>query len=260
MRRTNFKVGATKKGRDKLTLVSTAAFVFKVPLDVGWVGLREAWREDGNVNLLSRRRRHIRNTSFNISFLSDLECVTKFRLKKLDMGVVCETIGWEAGQTARNSYNCDSFTAFCIVLRRLAALVRWFELEREIWLHSSHSSEVFWEVVHQFCDEKGLLLSIRSNLLRTRANIYSTAIFDLGVSMLRCIGFLDYTEIQMCRPGGSGSSQRSVYSGHKRVYFLIYQTMTTPDDLLFFMYGPMEGHRHDLTLLRESGWEQVPQE
>ena len=33
----------------------------------------------------------------------------------------------------------------------------------------------------------------------------------------------------------------------------MYQTVTTPDGLIFKLYGPEVGRRHDLTLLRESG-------
>lgn len=33
-----------------------------------------------------------------------------------------------------------------------------------------------------------------------------------------------------------------------------YQTLTTSDGLIFALYGPVAGRRHDLTLLRNSGW------
>ena len=47
--------------------------------------------------------------------------------------------------------------------------------------------------------------------------------------------------------------QIACYSGHKRMSCLIYQTVTTPDGLIFSFYGPEVGRRHDLTLLRNSG-------
>ena len=34
---------------------------------------------------------------------------------------------------------------------------------------------------------------------------------------------------------------------------LIYQTITTPDGLIFSLYGPEVGRRHDVTLSRERG-------
>lgn len=36
--------------------------------------------------------------------------------------------------------------------------------------------------------------------------------------------------------------------------------MTTPEGLIFSMYGPEEGRRHDLTLLKKSGWNDTLQE
>ena len=47
--------------------------------------------------------------------------------------------------------------------------------------------------------------------------------------------------------------QRSTYSGHKRFHCLIYQTVTTPDGLMFYLYGPEVDLRQDMTLFRESG-------
>jgi len=55
----------------------------------------------------------------------------------------------------------------------------------------------------------------------------------------------------MSRPGGAGANQWTCYSGHKRFYCLIYQTVTTPDGLMFYLYGPEVGCRHDMTLYRQ---------
>lgn len=47
--------------------------------------------------------------------------------------------------------------------------------------------------------------------------------------------------------------QRSTYSKHKRVHCLIYQSTTMPDGLMFYMYGPEMGKRHDMMPYRENG-------
>ena len=69
------------------------------------------------------------------------------------------------------------------------------------------------------------------------------------------MGCLDCTRIAICRPGGENANQRSVYSGHKRIHCLMYQTITTPDGLIYSLYGPEVGRRHDLTLYTDSGWD-----
>lgn len=58
----------------------------------------------------------------------------------------------------------------------------------------------------------------------------------------------------MCSLGGNKSVQRSVYSGHKRGHCLIYQSVTTPDGLMFSLFGLLEGCQHDMNLLRQSKW------
>ena len=101
---------------------------------------------------------------------------------------------------------------------------------------------------------------MRGNFLKERAELYSTAIKEAGAPLEKCVGFIDYTKIKMCRPSGPNVYQRSCYSGHKRIHCLIHQTITTPDGLLFSLYGPEVGRRHDLTLLRDSGWNEILQE
>ena len=121
-------------------------------------------------------------------------------------------------------------------------------------MHSSCMSEVFWEVLETFVQLRGHLFeTFRSDLTTERAELYSAAIHDKGAPLENCIGFLDCTKIQNSRPGGAAINQRVCYSGHKRFHCLIYQTVTTPDGLMFYLYGPEVGRRHDMTLYRESG-------
>ena len=77
--------------------------------------------------------------------------------------------------------------------------------------------------------------------------------------MNNCVGFIDCNKIQMCRPGGTSSNKRSVYSGHKRYPCLLSQLITTPDGLVFHLFGPVEGRRHDMTLYRMSNTEELLQ-
>lgn len=40
---------------------------------------------------------------------------------------------------------------------------------------------------------------------------------------------------------------------------LVYQSIKTPEGLMFCLYGPVKGLRPDLTLHRQRGWEDVLQ-
>lgn len=105
MRQSDFRGGVTKNRRNELTLIATAAFVCKTPSEVGWVGLGEAWREDGHVQRLLMRQKHIRTKSFNINVLNNLEFVTIFRFKKQPIGIFCKTMGWKTGKSLKKTTN-----------------------------------------------------------------------------------------------------------------------------------------------------------
>jgi DDE superfamily endonuclease len=57
----------------------------------------------------------------------------------------------------------------------------------------------------------------------------------------------------MARPRGRKSNQRAVYSGHKRFHCFSYKSITTPDCLLFNIYEPEDGRKHDMTVCNKSG-------
>eukprot|EP00171_Calliarthron_tuberculosum_P021462 IDg21462t1 len=120
-------------------------------------------------------------------------------------------VNWSSGVTTRNGYVCEPMTATCILLRRLCYPSRWSDVEELFRMHASALN----------------------------------SIYQYTGCLKKCVGFIDGTKIRMCRPSGPGTLQRSVYSGHKRMHCLVYQTITTPDGLIFHMYGPVEGRRPD---------------
>lgn len=61
----------------------------------------------------------------------------------------------------------------------------------------------------------------------------------------------------MQRSGSHSYNQFACFKSHKRSHFLPYQTLNTSDGLIFALFGSVERRRHDLTLLRNSGWETV---
>jgi nuclease HARBI1 len=51
--------------------------------------------------------------------------------------------------------------------------------------------------------------------------------------------------------------QMAMHSGHKKRPGLKWQVVTTPDGMLFHVFGPLKGRRHDMDLYAESGFEDV---
>ncbi len=70
------------------------------------------------------------------------------------------------------------------------------------------------------------------------------------------VGFIDGTKIQIALTS-MNMHQRSVYSGQKWMLCLAYETITTPDRLIFHIYRPIEGRQPDVYLYPASGMDDL---
>mmetsp|Transcript_37787 Transcript_37787/g.48702 ORF Transcript_37787/g.48702 Transcript_37787/m.48702 type:complete len:131 (+) Transcript_37787:202-594(+) len=90
----------------------------------------------------------------------------------------------------------------------------------------------------------------RNLVLRNLAN-YCTAVHHKSQGAIdNCFGFIDGTARHICRPF---KVQEAAYNGHKRYHAIKFQSIVTPDGFCVSMFGPVEGRRHDATLLKLSG-------
>lgn len=125
--------------------------------------------------------------------------------------------------------------------------MRWVDVEKLFGMRPSALSEDFWEVFEAFTDDNDHLLELfRLGLLQKRVSHYSEAVHRKGAPLMSCGGLIDCTKVQM---SGSGGTR---YSGHERFHSLIFHTIITSDGLLFYLYFPELGKRHDMNLYRES--------
>ena len=46
--------------------------------------------------------------------------------------------------------------------------------------------------------------------------------------------------------------QSTMYNGHKRGHAIKFQAIATPNRLVAKLYGPLEGRRHESTMLADS--------
>ena len=212
---------------------------------------RHASRDVHKINL---RKNHISSAMFDIRTYSDHLSLHDFRFRVTDITKISPLLHLPNGKTRRRGYVCNDITSCCIVLKRLSSPCNWMDLEVVFGIPSPALSEIFWETVEAFIKNYGhLVTDFKSEFMRERAPMYAERVRAKGAPLERCVGFMDCTKIRMERPGGINSLQRACYSGHKRMPCLVYQTVTTPDGLIFSLYGPVVGRRHDLTVLRESG-------
>lgn len=198
-------------------------------------------------------------TQHRFPYFSDAICLSLFRFRRTDIMRMVPVIGWPYGatHTTRNRYGLCPLLATCILLRRMATPARWVDLEETFYLQYSHLSEIFWEVMHNFIEERaGIVLEdMNGAFWKERFFRYAQSIKDKSMAISNCVGFIDGTVIGIARPSGDQIMQRVCYNGHKRKHGLKYQAVTSPCGLAMHLCGPMEGRRHDWTLYMNSGLE-----
>lgn len=124
-------------------------------------------------------------------------------------------------------------------------------------MHFSKLSEVFWEVGKSLYETwSDFVTSFRNVLWYDRTGQYSSCIFNRGGKLDRCVACFDKTKIKIVRPGETNYTRHNVFSGHKCFHFLAYQMLTTPHDLIFHIFGPIEGRLADGYVYSESGMDQ----
>lgn len=256
MRLTDFTITKHRQRRDLWRRRAEEGLLLEVSDEFVLFAVSRAVKEHRMVRKLLKRTQHVRTSVFNLNAYSEHQCLRDFRFKSQHIGILAEKLEF-SGRTQRNEYIIDRVTAMCILLHRLATPIRWCDVEMKFGVFSAVMSETFWEMVELLHNTFGHLLNFRGSFLQSRAQLHADAIYAAGAPLDRCVGFIDCTKVRMSRPGGHGSMQRSTYSGHKRMHCLVYQTLTTPDGLMFALHGPEVGRRHDLTLYRESGWDEI---
>ncbi|KAH9154917.1 hypothetical protein AeRB84_003056 [Aphanomyces euteiches] len=107
-------------------------------------------------------------------------------------------------------------------------------------------------IYNRFAD----LVMLDRERISAQLQAFSQAITNKGGEVENVWAFIDGTVSECCRPGGD-KRQLSVFNGHKRRHAVKFQTLVTPDGIIAHAFGPIEGRRHDLTILRESNLERL---
>lgn len=144
-------------------------------------------------------------------------------------------------------------------MKRLAATAKRINFELRFGLFLSQSSKGFWELKQEDIELIQHSPTSLVRLFRSLTQLYADGIKATVAPPLRCFDLKEPTKIRMQRPRGCESLHQSHYSDHKRTHCLKYQTITTPDDLVFTLHEPIAKRRHDPTLHSESRWENVLQ-
>ena len=78
---------------------------------------------------------------------------------------------------------------------------------------------------------------------------FANSIYQKGTALDNICGFVDGTLRGIARPV---PNQGVTYNRHKRKHGLKYQSITTPNAIISNLFGPVEGRRHDSSMLAMS--------
>ena len=195
---------------------------------------------------------HLRWKRLDLSQFTDDECLRLFRFTSTHLDELQMYLNIPEQIIGPNGIKCSGTEGLCVLLRRLAYPNRLTDLVPIFGLHPTHLSIVFNTVLNIVYDRFGHLLTNINQpwLAEGQLREFARVAHVTGLPIVNCWGFIDGTVMPICRPT---RNQREVYNGHKRTHALKYQSVVTPNGLIANMFGPMEGRRHDVALLAESG-------
>jgi hypothetical protein len=182
---------------------------------------------------------------------TDAQCKVFFRFYKRDIHRLAEALKIPDRIVLSNRGVENGVLSLTIFLARFAYPNRLTYLEFLFKRPKTTLSMIVQSVLDHIYDNFSEKISnLNQDWFVNRLQLFADAVHDKGGLLRNCIGFIDGTVRQLCRPTWF---QRTCYNGHKRVHAIKFQSIVTPDGLIANLFGPVEGRRHDSFLLRLSG-------
>ncbi|KAE8888936.1 hypothetical protein PF003_g26854 [Phytophthora fragariae] len=149
--------------------------------------------------------------------------------------------------------------ALAMLCRRLKEPSTLFTVANEFGRSPAAYSRICKHTVHELFTRYKERLYFNRELVVRRIEGYCSAVRAKGAPLNCCWAFIDGTKQYVCRPSARDNPasayenlQRALYNGHPRRHCFNWQGVTTPDGIIVSMYGPVEGRRHDSTMLNMS--------
>ncbi|KAK3734504.1 hypothetical protein QZH41_010192 [Actinostola sp. cb2023] len=181
----------------------------------------------------------------NLQDISDDNCENMFRFQKDDMDRLLHALEIPDHYICSQGTSSSGMESLMIMLRRLSYPNRWIDLVPVFGRSQFELSVIFNEIVDDIYERyKELLTSL--DLVWLDPEMFSQVIHAKGSPLTQCWGFIDGTPRGIARPI---YNQRIMFSGHKRIHCLKFQSVQAPNGLIAHMFGPIEGRRHDAFML-----------
>ena len=190
--------------------------------------------------------------SFDLDELNDDECLSEFRFFKNDIYNLVDILEIPTEIRCYNGLVIDKIEGLSILLKRFAYPCRYLDMVHRFARPEPQLCMISNQVLNIIHDRWQHLFSDLDQpwLQPDRLEIFADAIHQKGAALQNCWGFIDGTVRPVSRPG---RFQRVLYNGHKKVHAIKFQSIATPCGMIANLYGPVEGKRHDSSMLAQSG-------
>ena len=192
---------------------------------------------------------HLQYPRFTMTSFSEQEFVTQFCFKRPDMPALMHSLHLKDNYMGSNGIKWTGEEGLCILLRRLCYPNRLADL---VPLFGRHRTELS-VIINDMCNEIYQLHKHRINTINhpwLNFEQMAEAVHAKGACLKNCWGFLDGSQMKICRPG---DGQEAVYNGHKRQHSFKFQSLMLPTGIIAHFWGPFEGRRHDSAMYFFSG-------
>jgi hypothetical protein len=180
------------------------------------------------------------------------ELICSYRFTHSEVYLLAEALHLpEDISCSENQIKEDRATALCMLLCRLAYPCRLVDMEMEFGWETSRISRITRLTAAYIWDHWKHLLHFDAERLTPEALSHIAATFVAkGCPVPSIAAIIDGTLKKVARPS---LNQRILFNGWKQIHCLKYYLLVPPDAIIIHAFGPMEGRRHDATLLKESG-------
>ena len=176
----------------------------------------------------------------------------RFRFFRNDIYALADLLGLPDEITCYNGTKTTSSEGLCILLKRFAYLCRYVDMCPRFGRSIPELCLISNEVMDFIYSNWNQLLPNLDQPWPSRTNLatFADAIHNKGAALDNHWDFVDGTVRPVARPG---KDQRILYNGHKKVHSIKFQSVATPNGLVANLFGPVEGKRHDSSMLAASG-------
>lgn len=185
----------------------------------------------------------------NLGDVSDSEASTEFRFTISEIDMIAIKLQVPDPFFIRRRLFVSAREALCIMLCKMSSTRILYDLSFFFRRSESSISEICSYIRDHLFSRYHKLIRGNITLFASRLPQFNLAIRRKGAHVFDCVGFIDGTNREICRPT---ISQGFYYSGHKHYHSIKYQSLVTPDGMITHLYGPEPGCRNDQLMFSNS--------